>query len=104
MTKRLKDFLERIEMEVEMEKFLKDQERLEHEKEQERLAREKEIQFELEKLKLMNATDSGNNISMPRKVSLKDLVSKFDPKQIDILLLMMIFKRQAKREKLNEES
>ena len=37
-------------------------------------------------------------------MSLKDLVPKFDPKQTDISLFMMIFERQTKREKLNEES
>ena len=77
-----KDFLERIEMELETEKLAKEQERLE--REQERLGREKEMQFELEKLKLMNAADSSSTISAisaqesgPRKVSLKDLVPTF---------------------------
>ena len=39
---------------------------------------------------------------IPKKGNLKDLVPKFDPKAIDISLFLMIFERQAAREKIDD--
>ena len=98
-----KDRLEREELRLEKD-------RLEREKQIEREELEKTRQFELEKLKLQSLGETSSNISarsvqeiMPRKINLKDLVPKFDPKHIDITLFFMIFERQAAREKLDEE-
>lgn len=59
----------------------------------------------IKKLKLQVAIETNGNAytipvhkSVPRNVSLKELVPKFHPNQIDISLFMIIFERQAKRE------
>ncbi|GFT98804.1 SCAN box domain-containing protein [Nephila pilipes] len=67
-------------------------------------------EFDLERMKLANITDrvsvssedlEGQGVN--RRVNLKDLVPKFDPKNADINLFFEIFERQAKKEKVAEE-
>ncbi|GFV95899.1 hypothetical protein TNCV_1729491 [Trichonephila clavipes] len=80
----------------------KESERETREYEERKLIRE----FELERMKLSNSTDT---ISVPstdlegqgvnRRVNLRDLVPKFDAKNADINLFFEIFERQAKKEK-----
>ncbi|GFS76926.1 retrovirus-related Pol polyprotein from transposon 297, partial [Nephila pilipes] len=67
-------------------------------------------EFELERMRLANITDrasvSSENLAgqgVNRRVNLKDLVPKFDPKNADINLFFEIFERQAKKEKVAEE-
>ena len=42
--------------------------------------------------------------TVPKKMLLKDIVLKFNLKQIDISLFFAIFERQAKREKIEEKN
>ena len=88
----------------------KEWERLEREKKLDRLEKEKERQFELDKLRVQNGPEINSDISTvsaressSRKIKLKELVPKFEPKLIAIPLFIMIFERQAKSEKLEEE-
>ncbi|GFT52159.1 uncharacterized protein NPIL_71771 [Nephila pilipes] len=67
-------------------------------------------EFELERMRLANITDRASVSSedlegqgVNRRVKLKDLVPKFDPKNADINLFFEIFERQAKKEKVAEE-
>ncbi|GFS88813.1 uncharacterized protein NPIL_261571, partial [Nephila pilipes] len=67
-------------------------------------------EFELERMRLANITDRTSVSSedlegqgVNRRVNLKDLVPKFDPKNADINLFFEIFERQAKKEKVAEE-
>ncbi|GFU47213.1 retrovirus-related Pol polyprotein from transposon 297, partial [Nephila pilipes] len=67
-------------------------------------------EFELERMRLANITDRASVSSedlagqgVNRRVNLKDLVPKFDPKNADINLFFEIFERQAKKEKVAEE-
>ncbi|GFU46983.1 retrovirus-related Pol polyprotein from transposon 297, partial [Nephila pilipes] len=67
-------------------------------------------EFELERMRLTNITDRASVSSedlagqgVNRRVNLKDLVPKFDPKNADINLFFEIFERQAKKEKVAEE-
>ena len=98
-------FLDRIIEEIKSEKN-----RLDLEEEIERKEPERSRRFELEKLKLQALGETSCNTSArcvpeitPRKINLKDLVPKFDPKQIDVISFFTIFERQAAREKLDEE-
>ena len=73
------------------------------EKQTERKELEKAQNFELEKLWLENrGAISGRSFlkGIPKKDNLKDLVPKFYPKMIDILLFLTIFERQAARKKI----
>ncbi|GFT52615.1 uncharacterized protein TNCV_3765191 [Trichonephila clavipes] len=86
-----------------MERILKEKER---EFEERRQTRE----YELERLRLSNATETVNVSSadlegqgVNRRVNLKDLVPKFDAKNADINLFFEIFERQAKKEKVAED-
>ena len=95
--------LEKLERErqIEMEKL----ERQRQEKQIEREELEKARNFELEKLRLENrGANTGRSFpeGIPKKSNLKDLVPKFDPKAIDISLFLMIFERQAAREKIDD--
>ncbi|GFT01647.1 retrovirus-related Pol polyprotein from transposon 297 [Nephila pilipes] len=67
-------------------------------------------EFELERMRLANITDRASVSSedlagqgVNRRVNLKDLVPKFDPKNADTNLFFEIFERQAKKEKVAEE-
>ncbi|GFT22193.1 retrovirus-related Pol polyprotein from transposon 412, partial [Nephila pilipes] len=67
-------------------------------------------EYELERMRLANITDRASVSSedlagqgVNRRVNLKDLVPKFDPKNADINLFFEIFERQAKKEKVAEE-
>ncbi|GFU10066.1 retrovirus-related Pol polyprotein from transposon 412 [Nephila pilipes] len=67
-------------------------------------------EFELERMRLANITDRTSVSSedlegqgVNRRVNLKDLVPKFDPKNADINLFFEICERQAKKEKVAEE-
>ncbi|GFW34890.1 hypothetical protein TNCV_978281 [Trichonephila clavipes] len=67
-------------------------------------------EYELERLRLSNATEtvsvSSANLEgqgVNRRVNLKDLVPKFDAKNADINLFFEIFERQAKKEKVAED-
>ncbi|GFV95895.1 uncharacterized protein TNCV_1729451 [Trichonephila clavipes] len=84
----------------------KESDRETREYEERKLIRE----FELERMKISNSTDT---ISVPstdlegqgvnRRVNLRDLVPKFDAKNADINLFFEIFERQAKKEKVAED-
>ncbi|GFT50311.1 putative DD41D transposase [Trichonephila clavipes] len=67
-------------------------------------------EFELERMKLSNSTDTisvsstdleGQGVN--RRVNLRDLVPKFDAKNADINLFFEIFERQTKKEKVAED-
>ncbi|GFS95905.1 retrovirus-related Pol polyprotein from transposon 412, partial [Nephila pilipes] len=83
------------------------------EEKQEKMAFEERRQireFELERMRLANITDRASVSSedlegqgVNRRVNLKDLVPKFDPKNADINLFFETFERQAKKEKVAEE-
>ncbi|GFV07331.1 retrovirus-related Pol polyprotein from transposon 412 [Trichonephila clavipes] len=84
----------------------KESERETREYEERKLIRE----FELERMKLSNSTDTisvsstdleGQGVN--RRVNLRDLVPKFDAKNADINLFFEIFERQAKKEKVAED-
>ncbi|GFW99855.1 uncharacterized protein TNCV_3509741 [Trichonephila clavipes] len=67
-------------------------------------------EYELERLRLSNATETVSVSSadlegqgVNRRVILKDLVPKFDAKIADINLFFEIFERQAKKEKVAED-
>ncbi|GFX37004.1 retrovirus-related Pol polyprotein from transposon 412 [Trichonephila clavipes] len=67
-------------------------------------------EFELERMKLSNSTDTISVSSTDlegqganRRVNLRDLVPKFDAKNADINLFFEIFERQAKKEKVAED-
>ena len=67
------------------------------------------LHFELEKLKIQSSvktvsltSNSSVNEIAPKRVNLKDLVPRFDPKQIDVTLFFMIFERQAEKEKIEK--
>ncbi|GFX90759.1 uncharacterized protein TNCV_3165901 [Trichonephila clavipes] len=71
---------------------------------------EKEREYELERLRLSNASKTvrvssadleGQEVN--RRVNLKDLVPKFDAKNADINLFFEIFERQAIKEKVAED-
>ncbi|GFX16312.1 uncharacterized protein TNCV_4705641 [Trichonephila clavipes] len=86
-----------------MERILEEKER---EFEEHRETRE----YELERLRLSNATETVSVSSadlegqgVNRRVNLKDLVPKFDAKNADINLFFEIFERQAKKEKVAED-
>ncbi|GFS50086.1 uncharacterized protein TNCV_881241 [Trichonephila clavipes] len=71
---------------------------------------EKEREYELERLRLSNASETVSVSSadlegqgVNRRVNLKDLVPKFDAKNADINLFFEIFERQAKKEKVAED-
>ncbi|GFW79267.1 hypothetical protein TNCV_2476741 [Trichonephila clavipes] len=66
--------------------------------------------FELERMKLANSTDTISvastdleGLGVNRRVNLRDLVPKFDAKNVDINLFFEIFERQAKKEKVAED-
>ncbi|GFX94344.1 SCAN box domain-containing protein [Trichonephila clavipes] len=66
--------------------------------------------YELERLRLSNATETVSVSSadlegqgVNRRVNLKDLVPKFDAKNADINLFFEIFERQAIKEKVAED-
>ena len=91
---------EKLKLELE-EKRESEKLKLEHEAgmEQERLNFELEkikIQFSFETMSL--TSNSGVNEIAPKKVNFKDLVPRFDSKQIDVTLFFMIFQRQAEKE------
>ncbi|GFQ86368.1 uncharacterized protein TNCT_519961 [Trichonephila clavata] len=86
------------------------------EREREKLIRDQEFEerrqreYELERLRLYNATDTVSVSSadlegqvVNRRINLKDLVPKFDSKNADINLFFEIFERQAKKEKVAED-
>ncbi|GFU09100.1 uncharacterized protein TNCV_1319461 [Trichonephila clavipes] len=67
-------------------------------------------EYELERLRLSNATETVSVSSadlegqgVNRRVNLKDLVPKFDAKNADNYLFFEIFERQAKKEKVAED-
>ncbi|GFY23430.1 uncharacterized protein TNCV_3941231 [Trichonephila clavipes] len=67
-------------------------------------------EYELERLRLSNATETVSVSSadlegqgVNRRVNLKDLVPKFDAKNADINLFFEIFERQAIKEKVAED-
>jgi len=104
-----KAFLDRILEEESARLELAERERLEKIAERERLEKLAERDFELERLRLTSAAErnsfasaSGSSEEGSRRVNLKDLVPKFDPKVIDIALFFMIFERQAKKENIDE--
>ncbi|GFU58209.1 uncharacterized protein TNCV_697191 [Trichonephila clavipes] len=72
--------------------------------------RQETREYELERLRLSNATETVSVSSadlegqgVNRRVNLKDLVSKFDAKNADINLFFEIFERQAIKEKVAED-
>ncbi|GFS54695.1 retrovirus-related Pol polyprotein from transposon 412 [Trichonephila clavipes] len=72
--------------------------------------RQETREYELERLRLSNATETVSVSSadlkgqgVNRRVSLKDLVPKFDAKNADINLFFEIFERQAIKEKVAED-
>ncbi|GFV05521.1 retrovirus-related Pol polyprotein from transposon 412 [Trichonephila clavipes] len=72
--------------------------------------RQETREYELERLRLSNATEtvsvSSANLEgqgVNRRVNLKDLVPKFDAKNADINLFFEIFERQAIKEKVAED-
>ncbi|GFY09428.1 retrovirus-related Pol polyprotein from transposon 412 [Trichonephila clavipes] len=80
------------------------------EKEREFEERRQTREYELERLRLSNATETvsvspadleGQGVN--RRVNLKDLVPKFDTKNADINLFFEIFERQAKKEKVSDD-
>ncbi|GFV56159.1 uncharacterized protein TNCV_1489361 [Trichonephila clavipes] len=80
------------------------------EKEREFEERRQTREYELELLRLSNATETisvssadleGQGVN--RRVNLKDLVPKFDGKNADINLFFEIFERQAKKEKVSDD-
>ncbi|GFW43761.1 uncharacterized protein TNCV_4771101 [Trichonephila clavipes] len=80
------------------------------EKEREFEERRQTREYELERLRLSNATETVSVSSadlegqgVNRRVNLKDLVPKFDAKNADINLFFEIFERQAKKEKVAED-
>ncbi|GFV49443.1 uncharacterized protein TNCV_4115621 [Trichonephila clavipes] len=80
------------------------------EKEREYEERRQTREYELERLRLSNATETVSVSSadlegqgVNRRVNLKDLVPKFDAKNADINLFFEIFERQAKKEKVAED-
>ena len=101
---------ERLDKIAEQERLDKIAERAERESERER-ERERE-RFELEKLKIMNTKEIASITSTvpaaepvkEKKVSMKDLVPRFEPKNIDITLFFMLFEKQAKKENINESN
>ena len=108
-----RDYLERIEGEGKSKREAdKSKLKLEKKRESEKLKLEHEagmeqerLNFELEKIKIqfsfetMSLTsNSGVNEIAPKKVNFKDLVPRFDSKQIDVTLFFMIFQRQAEKE------
>ncbi|GFX17220.1 uncharacterized protein TNCV_2857431 [Trichonephila clavipes] len=80
------------------------------EKEREFEERRQTRKYELERLRLSNATETVSVSSadlegqgVNRRVNLKDLVPKFDAKKADINLFFEIFERQAKKEKVSDD-
>ncbi|GFW72466.1 uncharacterized protein TNCV_3796941 [Trichonephila clavipes] len=80
------------------------------EKEREFEERRQTREYELERLRLSNATETVSVSSadlegqgVNRRINLKDLVPKFDAKNADINLFFEIFERQAKKEKVAED-
>ncbi|GFX15877.1 uncharacterized protein TNCV_1061991 [Trichonephila clavipes] len=80
------------------------------EKEKEFEERRQTREYELERLRLSNATETVSVSSadlegqgVNRRVNIKDLVPKFDAKNADIILFFEIFERQAKKEKVAED-
>ncbi|GFX78803.1 retrovirus-related Pol polyprotein from transposon 412 [Trichonephila clavipes] len=80
------------------------------EKEREFEERRQTREYELERLRLSNATETVSVSSadlegqgVNRRVNLKDLVPKFDAKNADINLFFEIFERQAKKEKVADD-
>ncbi|GFW56724.1 retrovirus-related Pol polyprotein from transposon 412 [Trichonephila clavipes] len=72
--------------------------------------RQEPREYELERLRLSNATETVSVSSadlegqgVNRRVNLKDLVPKFDAKNADINLFFEIFERQAIKEKVAED-
>ncbi|GFY22568.1 uncharacterized protein TNCV_2178291 [Trichonephila clavipes] len=72
--------------------------------------RQETREYELERLRLSNATETDSVSSadlegqgVNRRVNLKDLVPKFDAKNADINLFFEIFERQAIKEKVAED-
>ncbi|GFT82019.1 uncharacterized protein TNCV_3909591 [Trichonephila clavipes] len=72
--------------------------------------RQETREYELERLRLSNATETVSVSSadlegqgVNRSVNLKDLVPKFDAKNADINLFFEIFERQAIKEKVAED-
>ncbi|GFU19760.1 retrovirus-related Pol polyprotein from transposon 297 [Trichonephila clavipes] len=72
--------------------------------------RQETREYELERLRLSNATETVSVSSadlegqgVNRRVNLKDLVPKFDAKNADINLFFEIFERQAIKEKVVED-
>ncbi|GFW02729.1 uncharacterized protein TNCV_5028111 [Trichonephila clavipes] len=72
--------------------------------------RQETREYELERLRLSNATETVSLSSavlegqgVNRRVNLKDLVPKFDAKNADINLFFEIFERQAIKEKVAED-
>ncbi|GFT47303.1 SCAN box domain-containing protein [Trichonephila clavipes] len=72
--------------------------------------RQETREYELERLRLSNATETVSVSSadlegqgVNRRVNLKDLVPKFDAKNADINLFFEIFERQAIKEKVAED-
>ncbi|GFT56743.1 retrovirus-related Pol polyprotein from transposon 297 [Trichonephila clavipes] len=72
--------------------------------------RQETRKYELERLRLSNATETVSVSSadlegqgVNRRVNLKDLVPKFDAKNADINLFFEIFERQAIKEKVAED-
>ncbi|GFS50081.1 SCAN box domain-containing protein [Trichonephila clavipes] len=72
--------------------------------------RQETRKYELERLRLSNASETVSVSSadlegqgVNRRVNLKDLVPKFDAKNADINLFFEIFERQAKKEKVAED-
>ncbi|GFS82547.1 retrovirus-related Pol polyprotein from transposon 412 [Trichonephila clavipes] len=73
--------------------------------------RQETREYELERLRLSNATETVSVSSadlegqgVNRRVNLKDLVPKFDAKNADINLFFEIFERQAIKEKVAEDT
>ncbi|GFV97449.1 uncharacterized protein TNCV_2039571 [Trichonephila clavipes] len=80
------------------------------EKEREFEERRQTREYELERLRLSNATETVSVSSadlegqgVNRRVNLKDLGPKFDEKNADINLFFEIFVRQAKKEKVSDD-
>ncbi|GFT76015.1 hypothetical protein NPIL_565651 [Nephila pilipes] len=78
---------------------------LEEKREKKKKKKSRQIrEFELERMRLANITDRASVSSedlegqgVNRRVNLRDLVPKFDPKNADINLFFEIFERQVKK-------
>ncbi|GBM01565.1 hypothetical protein AVEN_199509-1, partial [Araneus ventricosus] len=106
---RIEEEKEAKRLEEEKKKLEREEKWIAEEREAKRILEEKELEnaFQLKKLQLELENKSRPSETVPMakpKLEMRHLMQKFDPKEGDVSLYLVLFERQARRVEINEDS